>query len=236
MSGEIQMLVRSKCPAVSVGVVSADQMNLGQDMRELESLGCGFAHFDLMDSSFVPLLTAGPWYVKAVKTTMFKDVHLLVDRPERFVEDCVHAGADMITVHPESSHHIHASLQKIRRATNANDPERGVLAGVALNPSTPLSVLEPLFPLVDMVVLVAINAGFADQSYLPETAQRVKNVRDMSTRAGRDVLVMIDGGVTGKNIAEVASAKADLVVSGSAVFKGGGPSENLPAFMEALER
>lgn len=235
ITGDIHQYLKQKAPTLSIGAISADQMTLREDVAQLEKLGGACLHFDLMDGRFVPQLTVGPWYVSSVKTAMLKDVHLMVEEPLRFVEGCVKAGADMITVHPESTTHIHAVLQAIGSYQNANDPSRKIVRGLALNPSTPITILPELLALVDMVVVLAINPGFSGQTYLPQTASRVRLVREIARDSGREILVMIDGGVTGENIAEVGSAKADLVVSGSAIFKGEGPQQNLPAFTTALK-
>ena len=213
-------LLRSLCPAPSVGVLSADLLALGAELAVLERAGVGVVHVDVMDGCFTPMMTVGPPFVKALKTPLLKDVHLMIRDPLEKVGAYVAAGADIVTVHQESCVHIHRVLQALGGMTNANDPARGIVRGLALNPGTPLSVLEPLLPETDMVVLLAINPGWGGQTFIPATFDRLRQVRHMAATAGRDVLVCVDGGVTRDNAAQIAAAGADLLVTGSAVFDG----------------
>jgi len=212
--------VREGGPALSVGLVSADLMALGADITRLEQAGVRLAHFDCMDGCYVPMLTVGPLFVKAVRTSMLKDVHLMVREPLATIPDYVAAGADIITVHPDASVHPHRVLQHLGQMRNARDPERGIARGIALNPGTPLSVLEPLIDEVELVMLVAINPGWGGQKFIPATLGRIDAVRRVIEASGRDILLAVDGGITRQNIGQLAGRGVDCVVTGSAVFDG----------------
>ena len=222
-------------PTLSVGTLTANQMALGQEIALLEGAGAKLVHLDVMDGCFCPMMTFGPPLIKAIKTTLLKDVHLMIDQPLEKVADYVAAGADLVTVHVESSRHIHRVLQSLGAMTNVNDPERGIARGVALNPGTPLEVLDPLWDELELVLLLAINPGWKGQSFNPATFDRTSKVKKKISEAGRDILVAVDGGVTRKNVAEVARAGADLIVTGSAVFDGKATEENAKFMLEAVQ-
>ena len=222
-------------PTLSVGTLTANQMALGSEIALLEGAGAKLVHLDVMDGCFCPMMTFGPPLIKSIKTPLLKDVHLMIDDPLEKVADYVAAGADMITVHVESSRHIHRVLQSIGGMTNVNDPERGIARGVALNPGTPLEVLDPLWDELELVLLLAINPGWKGQTFNPATLGRLAEVKKMASEADRDVIVAVDGGVTRKNVAEVARAGADLIVTGSAVFDGKAAEENAKFMLEAVQ-
>jgi ribulose-phosphate 3-epimerase len=232
-------LLCEKLPDLSIGVLSADLMALEADLKQLQENKVRLLHFDIMDGHFVPQLTIGPSFVKAVRTTLLKDVHLMVTEPYASIPQYASAGADIITVHAESCVHVRACLQLIGTMKNANDPSRGIARGVALNPGTALCVLRPLLDEADIVTLVAINPGFPGQTLYPGTARRAQKVRELIAETGRRILLCIDGGVTKENINAVAAMKADLVVSGSAVFAGGAGdavARNLEIMKNGLKR
>jgi ribulose-phosphate 3-epimerase len=172
------------------------------------------------------MMTVGPPFIKAVKTPLLKDVHLMIEEPLDKLESYVAAGADMITVHVESCRHIHRVLQKLGQMTNANDPERGILRGIALNPGTPLEVIMPLIDEVEMVFLLAVNPGWGGQKFIPSTERRLSRLRKLLNGAKKDILLGIDGGITRDNIKDVARMDVDIIVTGSAVFDGKTPLEN----------
>ena len=149
--------LRGKAPLISVGLLTADLMSLGSELELMEKAGVELLHFDVMDGCFCPMMTVGSGFVKGVKTPLLKDVHLMINEPLDKIESYVAAGADMITVHAESSRHIHRVLQVLGEMTNANDPARGILRGVALNPGTPLDVVTPLLDEMEMVFLLMIS-------------------------------------------------------------------------------
>jgi len=224
-----------KAPLVSVGVLSADLMSLGSELELMERAGIELLHVDVMDGCFCPMMTVGPPFIKAMKTPLFKDVHLLIDEPLEKLEAYVAAGADMITVHVESCRHIHRVLQKLGEMTNANDPNRGILRGIALNPGTPLDVITPLIDELEMIFLLAVNPGFSGQKFIALTQQRLKRLREMIASSEREILTGIDGGVTSENIANVARTGADIIVTGSAVFRGKTPLENAKFMISAVD-
>ena len=212
--------VRRMGPSLSVGVISADLMALGNDVARLEQAGVQLAHFDVMDGCYVPMLTVGPPFIKAVKTTMIKDVHLMVREPLASVGDYVAAGAGLVTIHPDACAHPHRVLQQLGTMQQARTPGRNVARGVALNPGMPVGVLDPLMDDVELIMLVAINPGWGGQAFIPATLGRIEAVRAKIAASGRDVLLAVDGGITKQNIAQLANRGVDIVVTGSAVFDG----------------
>ncbi len=228
-------LLRNIRPAVSVGAISADLMSLSTENSLLEENGVRLVHFDVMDGHFVPQLTVGPWFVKAFKTTLLKDVHLMIENPVDAIPAYAAAGADIISVHAESCRHVRAALQRIGTQKNANDEARGIARGIAINPSTPLCDLKPLLEEADIVTLVAINPGFGNQTLYKDVFERTARVRDMIANTGKKILLCIDGGVTTGNIGEVyAAAHPDFVVSGSAVFENRAAARNIDTIRRAL--
>ncbi len=226
--------LRKACPLISVGLLTADLMSLGSELKLMESTGVKLLHFDVMDGCFCPMMTVGPGFIKAVKTPLLKDVHLLINEPLEKLEGYVAAGADMITVHFESSLHIHRVLQKLGEMTNANDSNRGILRGLALNPGTPLEVIAPLIDELEMVFLLAVNPGWRGQKFIPSTESRLEKLKEIISNAKKDILVGIDGGITHDNIADVAQMEADIIVTGSAVFDGKSPLENAKFIMSVV--
>jgi ribulose-phosphate 3-epimerase len=223
--------LRSRAPQLSVSILTANWMSLGSDLALLENAGVNLLHFDVMDGCFCPMMTLGTSVVAGLKTSMLKDVHLMIEEPLDKVGDFVAAGADIVTIHGESSSHVHRVLQSLRQVSNVNDPSRGFLRGLALNPGTPVNSIEPLLCELEMVLILAINPGWGGQKFLPQTPERVRQIRDM---AGRDVLICLDGGVTRDNVGEIARLGPDIIVTGSAVFDGKSPAENVHLMMEAL--
>jgi ribulose-phosphate 3-epimerase len=209
-------------------------MHLGQALRQLEKSPVQVVHFDIMDGLFVPALTGGPPFVKAAQTELVKDVHLLVQQPRTLIEDCVKAGADMITVHVESDDDALELLLLLTELEEQNPSPRGLIRGVALFPSTPLHVLRPLLDHCDMVTVLAIDPRTGQGVDLDATAERVEALRLLLSHARADCLVAVDGGVTADNITRVGQLGADLVVSGSALFRDGGPEVNGPTMAAAL--
>jgi ribulose-phosphate 3-epimerase len=220
MSGSVLQGLLHGGPRLTVGLLTADLLNLGDELALLETAGVELAHIDVMDGVFCPMLTVGPPLIKALRTTLIRDAHLMIDDPLPKLDQFVAAGADMITFHVEGARQPHRVLQALARATNANDPDRGIVRGVGLNPSTPLTAVEPLLDEVDYLLILAINPGWGGQSFLPSTAGRLETARRMIEASGRPILLGVDGGITRDNIAQVATLGADLIVSGSAIFDG----------------
>jgi ribulose-phosphate 3-epimerase len=223
--------LRAASPLLSIGVLTADWMSLGSELRLLEESGTRLLHFDVMDGHFCPMLTFGAPLVAGLTTSLLKDVHLMVEEPLSMLESFVAAGADIITIQVESTRHPHRTLQLLGTVPNANDPSRGIVRGVALNPGTPLDAIDPLLDQLEMVLLLAVNPGWGGQKMSPSIPDRVKRLR---ARVGDSVLICVDGGVTRANVAQVAQMGADIIVTGSAVFDGKAPRENLARMMSAV--
>jgi ribulose-phosphate 3-epimerase len=226
--------IRKAAPLISVGILTADLMSLGSELKLMETGGVKLLHVDVMDGCFCPMMTVGPPFIKAVKTPLLKDVHLMIEEPLDKLESYVAAGADMITVHAESCRHIHRVLQKLGQMTNANEPERGILRGIALNPGTPLETIIPLIDELEMVFLLAVNPGWGGQKFIPSTEGRLSRIRTMLSDTKKDILIGVDGGLTRDNIADVARMNVDIIVTGSAVFDGKKPLENAKYMISAV--
>jgi ribulose-phosphate 3-epimerase len=197
---------------IAPSLLSADFGRLAEEVRAVEAGGADWIHLDVMDGRFVPNLTIGPGVVAAVRraTALPLDVHLMIVEPERYLADFARAGADLICVHAEACPHLHRVLQQIK--------ELGARAAVALNPATPLTVLEHVLGDLDMVLLMSVNPGFGGQRFIPAVLPKIAAVRDSITAAGLACDVEVDGGVKLDNVATVAAAGANVIVSGSGVF------------------
>jgi ribulose-phosphate 3-epimerase len=226
--------IRKAAPVISVGVLTANLMSLGSELKIMETAGVKLLHVDVMDGRFCPMMTVGPGFIKALKTPLLKDIHLMIEEPLGKLESYVTAGADMITVHVESCRHIHRVLQKLGDFCNINDSNRGILRGIALNPGTPLDVITPLIDELDMVFLLAVNPGWGGQKFIPSTWSRLTRLRQMLTNVNKDILTGVDGGITRDNIADVARMDVDIIVTGSAVFDGKTPLENAKFMINAV--
>ena len=216
---------------LSPSLLSADCGRLAETLKELEAAGVEWVHWDVMDGHFVPNMTFGQHVIKGLRgaSGLFFDVHLMIEQPERYLADFKEAGADMLVVHAEATVHLQRTLAEIRRL--------GMKSGVALNPSTPLSVLDYVMDDVDMVLIMSVNPGFGGQKFLPATFRKVSELRAKLDAAGRsDCLIQVDGGCCVENTAELVRAGADVLVSGSAFFGFPPFKERLAAFMDAAEQ
>ena len=229
-------LLRDSSPVVSVGILTADLLSLGSELSLLERAGVKVVHVDVMDGSFCPMMTVGPLVIKAMGTPLLKDVHLMIDAPLNKVADYVAAGADIITIHAEPCPHLHRVLQQMRMMKNVNDPATRLVRGVALNPGTPLEVLEPLLDELELILILAVNPGWSGQKFIPSTLARVEKAKRMITDSRHEILLGVDGGITRDNIAAVAAMGVDLIVTGSAVFDGKAPEANAKFMLEAVKR
>lgn len=204
-------------PAVRIApsILSADFARLGEEVRAIEAAGADWVHIDVMDGHFVPNLTIGPMVVKALRphSTLPFDVHLMISPVDHFLDAFAAAGADVITVHPEAGPHIHRSIQHIKSL--------GKQAGVSLNPATPAKMLDYLIDEIDLVLIMSVNPGFGGQSFISSQLRKIEAVRKTIDKSGRDIRLEVDGGIDATTAPLAISAGADVLVAGTATFKGG---------------
>lgn len=213
---------------LSPSILSADFAHLGEDIRRVEAAGSPYLHFDVMDGMFVPSISFGMPVLESVRkiTDMVLDVHLMIEDPDRYIDEFVRCGADIITVHYEACKDIKKTIQMIK--------DKGVKAGVTIKPKTPVSVLADLLDQVDMVLLMCVEPGFGGQAYIPESTDKIREVRRMIEERGLDVDLEVDGGVKKNNLQMVLDAGANVIVAGSAIFKND-IEQNVKDFLEIME-
>ena len=207
--------MRLGAPIISPSILSADFAKLGEEARAIEAAGADWLHVDVMDGGFVPNITIGPPVIRALRphVNLPFDVHLMIAPADPHLEAFREAGADVISVHPEAGPHLDRTCRRIR--------ELGAKAGVVFNPSTPVEAIEFMLEDVDLVLVMSVNPGFGGQSFMASQLRKVQRLRDMAERAGLDIVVEVDGGVTPANARACLDAGATALVAGTAVFKGG---------------
>jgi len=215
---------------IAPSILSADFGRLSEEIARVEEGGADWIHVDVMDGHFVPNLTIGPVVVRGARraTELPLDVHLMIERPDRYLEAFVDAGASLLTVHQEACVHLHRTLERIR--------ELGAGAGVALNPATPVWTVEEVLPLVDLLLIMSVDPGFGGQAYIPSSTGKIERARSLLEKAGSEAELEVDGGVGVENAATVAGAGASVLVAGSAVFGHPNGAEKAVGALRAAAR
>jgi len=200
---------------IAPSLLSADFLRLEEEIKATEAAGADILHIDIMDGHFVPNLTIGPFIVESIRkvTSLPLDVHLMIEDPERYLGDFITAGADYLTVHYEASVHLHRTVQRIK--------EKGIQAGVSLNPATPLWNLDDILHDIDFVLIMSVNPGFGGQQFIHQAIEKIKTLKRLIYEKGLSTSVEVDGGVKLDNLSEIIAAGADILVMGSAFFKSG---------------
>ncbi len=206
-------------------ILGADFKRLGEQVQEVDRAGAPYIHLDIMDGAFVPSISFGMPVIESLRSCTDKvfDVHMMVEEPGRYVDAMKKAGADLICVHQEACIHLDRTINQIKEA--------GLMAGVALNPATPVSTLSCILDQVDMILIMSVNPGFGGQKFIPYTLDKIRKLRNLCNEKGLSTRIQVDGGISPSNVREVIEAGADVIVAGSAVFKGDA-GKNVQTFLD----
>ncbi|AYD40020.1 ribulose-phosphate 3-epimerase [Clostridium fermenticellae] len=206
---------------IAPSILSANFARLGEDIELLNKSRADWIHIDVMDGMFVPNISFGIPVIKSIRkiTSLPFDVHLMIEKPDRYIEDFVKSGADIITIHYEADKHLDRTINYIKSF--------GVKAAVALNPATPIESIRYLIPNLDMVLIMSVNPGFGGQKYIRYSSDKIRELKEMKDKFNENLLIEVDGGITMENVEEVVKNGADIIVAGSAVFKGGNIKKNI---------
>jgi len=214
---------------IAPSILAADFSRLGEEVKAVEEAGADWIHVDIMDGHFVPNLTIGPDVVAAIRkySKLPFDVHLMIENPENYIEAFANAGADWLVVHVEACTHIHRVLQQIK--------DKGIKAGLALNPGTPAICAEPVLDMLDLILVMSVNPGFGGQSFIPSVLSKIKHLRQMITERNLHILIAVDGGVNKDTVVELAKYGVDVYIAGTAIFEGKSYRKNIEAIRKYAE-
>jgi ribulose-phosphate 3-epimerase len=213
---------------IAPSILSADFSKLGEEILAVEAAGADLIHIDVMDGHFVPNITIGPGPVASLRkiTRLPFDVHLMIENPDQYIDSFVAAGSDVITVHVEAARHLHRTIYQIK--------EKGIKAGVSLNPATPLVQVEPILNDIDVLLIMTVNPGFGGQKFINSALPKIRKAREMVNSIAPDVVIEVDGGVTLDNIKSIADAGADIIVAGASVFGSGNYRQTITEMKKIL--